>query len=269
MGPYIIRSWNASIKGYEDAVVDSYEDPLVPALPIGPNECACEYRPACDVAPCCGYGGCGAGQATEVSICDPLGCQPTTVRCSNDPDCCTPWVPMLKPMSCGVNSGCPDGEVRQERICGGSREERCFPDKECIFACQGYIPPAYIGTTCPGSNLRLPGNIDITTSTSCSGIKCQIRCNPPYIPQFNNSICACPPGTYDPGQGCPRGFTPRGRCPPGSYEIGFVCGDSICNGSETCFNCEGDCGGCAPCGDGSCTGTEHCSNCPIDCGVCW
>jgi hypothetical protein len=28
MGPYIIRSWNAQIKGWGDSVTDSFQEPL-------------------------------------------------------------------------------------------------------------------------------------------------------------------------------------------------------------------------------------------------
>ena len=28
-GPYVIRSWNAQVKGWEDSVVDSMNDPLM------------------------------------------------------------------------------------------------------------------------------------------------------------------------------------------------------------------------------------------------
>lgn len=73
---------------------------------------------------------------------------------------------------------------------------------------------------------------------------------------------------------------------------GAVCGDSVCNGSETttscaedCFttgcgdfvcdtaagetasNCAGDCAA-ATCGDDLCNGTESCGNCAADCGAC-
>jgi serine protease len=53
-----------------------------------------------------------------------------------------------------------------------------------------------------------------------------------------------------------------GSCTP-------VCGDKVCNGTETCSTCPGDCGACAPvCGDKVCNGTETCSTCPGDCGAC-
>ena len=48
-----------------------------------------------------------------------------------------------------------------------------------------------------------------------------------------------------------------------------ACGDAVCNGTETCSTCPGDCGACAPsCGDLTCNGTETCSTCPGDCGAC-
>lgn len=47
-----------------------------------------------------------------------------------------------------------------------------------------------------------------------------------------------------------------------------VCGDKVCNGSETCENCPEDCGICPYCGDGMCNGDETCNTCPLDCGVC-
>ena len=47
-----------------------------------------------------------------------------------------------------------------------------------------------------------------------------------------------------------------------------VCGDTLCNGEETCNTCEQDCGRCASvCGDGICSTDEFQSgSCIIDCG---
>lgn len=68
-----------------------------------------------------------------------------------------------------------------------------------------------------------------------------------------------------------------------------VCGDWVCNGSETCSTCAADCGSCycgngtcagietaancaadcpASCGDANCTHTETCNSCAGDCGAC-
>lgn len=55
----------------------------------------------------------------------------------------------------------------------------------------------------------------------------------------------------------------------GSFSGASVCGDAICNGSETCSICPGDCGSCpAVCGDFSCDENETCSTCFEDCGTC-
>jgi hypothetical protein len=42
-----------------------------------------------------------------------------------------------------------------------------------------------------------------------------------------------------------------------SYEY---CGDSTCNGSETCSDCSADCGACAVCGNGAIEGDEVCDD---------
>lgn len=51
-----------------------------------------------------------------------------------------------------------------------------------------------------------------------------------------------------------------------NISLSTFCGDSSCNGSETCSSCPGDCGRCVFCGDGICEGAETSSNCPGDCG---
>ena len=44
------------------------------------------------------------------------------------------------------------------------------------------------------------------------------------------------------------------------------CGDGMCNGDETCMLCALDCEVCPGCGDGVCDGqSETCANCPQDC----
>ncbi|RLI91170.1 MAG: hypothetical protein DRO89_04515 [Candidatus Altiarchaeales archaeon] len=50
-----------------------------------------------------------------------------------------------------------------------------------------------------------------------------------------------------------------------------ICGNSICEASESCENCPADCGSCpmgAVCGNGVCEASESCENCPADCGEC-
>jgi len=45
-----------------------------------------------------------------------------------------------------------------------------------------------------------------------------------------------------------------------------VCGNKVCDKSETCSDCPDDCGAC--CGDGTCAGDETCDSCPADCVEC-
>jgi hypothetical protein len=50
--------------------------------------------------------------------------------------------------------------------------------------------------------------------------------------------------------------------------VGPWCGNAVCDGSETCDACPGDCGACPWCGDGACNAAESCGDCPADCGDC-
>lgn len=55
----------------------------------------------------------------------------------------------------------------------------------------------------------------------------------------------------------------------GIKEQETYCGDSSCNGGETCSSCLIDCGNCPTysyCGDGTCDDNEDCSSCSTDCG---
>ena len=76
-------------------------------------------------------------------------------------------------------------------------------------------------------------------------------------------------------QGCGR-TSSSGYCPVGSTmcqcdPAGACtwCGNTLCDGKETCKTCPGDCGSCNPaCGDGKCDPGETCSSCSADCGKC-
>ena len=55
----------------------------------------------------------------------------------------------------------------------------------------------------------------------------------------------------------------------GCRPYGTICGDGVCEGSETATTCPGDCGP-PVCGDSSCASGrgETCSTCALDCGAC-
>ena len=115
-GPYVIRSWNANLKGWEDSVQDSLQDQHleVPAgsIPIT----GCDPDPAW-VDQGCNLGindyctatmvNCGEQEMLSTLSYSPPGCQcaipptpPSWIACTVHPCCCTPPVPTGR---CGVN----------------------------------------------------------------------------------------------------------------------------------------------------------------------
>jgi hypothetical protein len=47
-----------------------------------------------------------------------------------------------------------------------------------------------------------------------------------------------------------------------------LCGDGVCDATESCRLCPGDCGECRSCGDLLCDPGESCVTCSGDCGAC-
>lgn len=205
-GPYVIRSWNAQMKGWDDSVTDSLQDTIEEA-PLFPVQ-GCDSTPWSD-------GGCGANRINQcngaITTCDvleklwyqnynPDGCQcnimfpvPVTIKCTADPSCCMPWSPAPpNPVTdCGVNATppCADGEARQTRICGGSiTETRCAFDPLCVFSCTGVFGPNTLpeyGDLCAGDNTGLSSGTNYTYVNpgvgNCTATKCEIQCNPTYV----------------------------------------------------------------------------------------
>src|SRR3989338_9151803 len=142
MRPYVIGSWNANLKGWEDSVEDSFNDPLQWTNETGlrPDECTCAYISVCPHPPCCGMGGCGPQQSSQIYTCYPQGCESQPPQCTNDPGCCEPTAQG----ECGVNevgnpqlpSGCPDGQRAIGYSCGGEgapSQWGCTPALTCVF----------------------------------------------------------------------------------------------------------------------------------------
>ena len=85
-GPYVIRSWNAQMKGWEDSVVDSMTDPLTGAPPNIVPITGCDFVSwgSCGFGGCCGLGipffggqsvNCGEQQLLQLGVFNPPNCQ--------------------------------------------------------------------------------------------------------------------------------------------------------------------------------------------------
>ena len=118
-GPYVVRSWNANLKGWEDSALDSLQDPFLlgdpdPTLIGGCKLVSVDWSEvACNIGiydPC--EGGtftCGVKKMLEERTFDPPGCQcaqppsvrPKYLRCTLHDCCCTAPVPTGK---CGINA---------------------------------------------------------------------------------------------------------------------------------------------------------------------
>ncbi len=199
MGPYVIRSWNAHVKGWEDSVQDSFSDQFPEDPPIIFDECTCEDFENVG----CGLGQsivqCSEGEMLQVRPCSPQSCIPgdgsSTARCVLDDSCCT-WEDGL----CGsdVKSGppCPEGYIQKIGTCGTGTEYKCEPDPRCGFACQGSLDPndeGKIYQKCPGDEENL-NNSDtgwkaVSTGGCSNPRKCEFECLPPYVPSVGKFRC--------------------------------------------------------------------------------
>lgn len=71
------------------------------------------------------------------------------------------------------------------------------------------------------------------------------------------------------GDGICNGSETSGSCSADCAPSGPVCGDGVCNGGETTNSCAADCAAPGPsCGDANCDASESCSSCVADCGSC-
>jgi len=154
MGPHVIRSWNAQMKGWDDSVKDSFlEDTTTPPgidFPI--DTCSCTYTAPCSNPPCCGFDTCTSREASLVELCNPINCQPAgPTQCTVDSGCCD-TIPSA-PIVCGANAtqvpagalnaapggGCLDGYKQMEKTCGASTapqyECSAVQDSACLFKC--------------------------------------------------------------------------------------------------------------------------------------
>jgi hypothetical protein len=254
MGPYVIRSWNAQVKGWEDSVVDSLQDPLIGAPAGSINISGCDDQLVWfDL-------GCNLGALDECNPANSVNCSPIEMlqwkeylkdrcqcpsekkisvgnylRCVEHALCCTAWSPSgaaIQPNDCGSPT-CPYGQVRQTRACGagGLPTSQCVSDPACVFSCLGApgpsTPPAY--GTCDPPYPAYVGLLDDTPYTYvdpglCDGTKCQVQCSPSYI-SYGGASCGCPSGQLPTGPGqtciCASGFVEQCSSGPHSGDSSY------------------------------------------------
>lgn len=245
-GPYVIRSWNAQMKGWEDSVVDSMIDPLTEAPPNIVTIPGCDFVSwgTCGLGNCCGLGyslfgnsaSCTPQQLLQRGVFNPSGCELSdpsmsfdlVARCdtsgtsSTDPaanHCCTPWITpsgctpgnLGCPVDsdCGINVGCPDGQYRQTHTCDtGYTETGCVADPGCNFTCGNVGQPA------PNSGLAYGGFCNGTESTGLTGDTAYTYLNPTAACTATKCEVQCNPTFIATGGSppcdCPSPETPTG-----------------------------------------------------------
>lgn len=248
-GPYVIRSWNANLKGWDDSIQDSLQDPLLGAPPSSAPLEGCEagnwvdqFCGAGSVDPCTGNTiSCSAQEMLQIQSYSPGGCQcaivpspPPSIRCQLDPSCCE-YIEGL----CGVAGGCPNGQRHYIETCGGNPPtDVCgyvdppgsnnftagASDPLCVFQCQ--IPPSkitaptpYYGDVCTDDETGLFFDTPYVyvPDGGCTAAKCEIQCAPgAVVVGIPGTSCTCPPEKQGvDATGCPVGFVNQGACPPG------------------------------------------------------
>lgn len=230
MGPYVIRAWNASLKGWEDSAEDSFRDPLQEA----PDDIQLPYCTCEDWI----EGACGAGPCTDferyyMRPCSPAGCS-NQERCVLDCDCCT-----YIAYQCGVSAAahpCEDGyRLYSVQCCDqASPHWECIYDVDCVFICVNPFPPtpaeAYkYGDVCEDDTVDLTGDMlwiavdgDVPGPDGCTDTrKCQQKCADGFEPSAGNASCECPGDYIDNGSAC--------VC---DWQYGYVeqsvCGNTAC-----------------------------------------
>ncbi|MBF0484628.1 MAG: hypothetical protein HQL25_08010 [Candidatus Omnitrophica bacterium] len=167
MGPYIVRSWNAQQKGWDDSVKDSFNDPFAKGNGIDDNDpCAkCVTAYPCPNPPCCGFNSsCAATEQTQQLYCPPVAegedacTRKDEITCTANLNCCTDPIP-VDPTKCGPPE-CPEGGTMSSYKCGNDDTTRykCAYNEKCVALCPTGIwgdwqsNPAW--PTCNSTNYR-------------------------------------------------------------------------------------------------------------------
>ncbi len=225
MGPYVIRSWNANVKGWDDSYRDSFQEPITAAPPAGFDvSCQCQHQDPCSSPPCCGFGTCGETEDSDVFSCNPISCGTGNDICTPNINCCSTPVPGVVPDECGTLADtttgvpCTDTEVPGRYYCGGEDPNNptrivCLYNGNCDFRCLNppdpVANPEFAPDICPQDDLNLPFDINITfvepgkcSAPIGSAPKCQWECTGAFVPGFGATSCECPTGSYNDSGTC-------------------------------------------------------------------
>jgi len=285
MGRYVIRSWNANLKGWEDSAIDSMEDPLRRADPPPPGVCTAGGW--ADLG--CGYGfvnvcsgnlvRCAPTEMTSRQVYNPPGCQCATcagdsciIQCTPNSCCCETPVAI----GCGTTPGgaqlpactstglsptnddgsCNWGFMGYSTICGGNTYYGCRSDPVCLIYCPLQLLP--VGAGASGFFPRTPegqfGSTNCPLTHTGGPPTRECLTGGVWGPLQNPCVLACPDGFCDSliGENC-------NSCPAdcgvprtyGAYSwCDPVCPNNSCESGEDCQNCSQDCPGTYVCNPG-------------------
>jgi len=239
------------------------------------NDANCDNGLWCDGTETCNAAlDCQAGTAPNCD--DGVGC--TDDSCIETTDSCD---------HVANDANCDNG-----LFCDGA--ETCDPILDCVSGSNPCLPSETCNETtdmCEASACNKNGTCD-------SGEDCN-NC-PADCPSGSGASCGnglCEAGDAENCVNCPadcnglQGGKPSNRfccgdgggdgplpcsdaaCSSGGFactdtpSVPSCCGDLVCEGSETSFDCPIDCGTPPACGDGTCNGSEDQCNCSDDCGL--
>lgn len=221
MGPYVVQSWNAHLKGWNDSIQDSFNDPLDKSknLQIDFEECDCYWKAPCEEEPCCGYDGCQRNEDSRYWHCNITHCKKPKypddfdsgwdkseyddyTECHERPDCAV------------ISYKC--GYVGNQRttVFDPSKpymQELCDGDDEGLTSNQPYSYFDYVNfvAACDDDN----------------DVKCEVRCKTENHFKVNDSktACECPdpdvytePYEFDDPE-VEKGFLKECKCPKGYF----------------------------------------------------
>jgi len=203
VGPYVIRSWNANVKGFDDGVRDSLQEPLQsgPSQPIvAPCICAWEDPPlcpnnqnptACQNGLYCGVGSCGEVEDSLVWTCSPLGCDaPPTAAAVNPPND-PPNDPHNQYNLCqGAGKNLSGNNCCEEVAgCCSVPKKETVPDECNAQGCDPeYVPALYY---CGGEDSNNPTRVDCQFDLGCA-FQCQAMPDPAVITTTIDSTLGVP-----------------------------------------------------------------------------